>query len=221
MALFTIFFMGNKIKRSVFNTSIFTLVIFLFLIILNYIVAPGSQKFLKYGFHMMNITSCVLILTHIKNNRSSDYFLGIIRNILKIILYFSILNFLGILLDRVEDSLTGEILIPEMHTTITDTIREQTKALAEVVGNSIWETLPVIDTLVSQSHSVEESLLDVNWRPALTVIGADGIPSVQNAGNVLRTNTDLKLSFRIPPGIKANYVEKIIKQKLENETRGP
>ena len=87
--------MGNKIKRSVFNTSIFTLVIFLFLIILNYIVAPGSQKFLKYGFHMMNITSCVLILTHIKNNRSSDYFLGIIRNILKIILYFSILNFLA------------------------------------------------------------------------------------------------------------------------------
>ena len=120
-----------------------------------------------------------------------------------------------ILLDRVEDSLTGEILIPEMHTTITDTIREQAKALAEVVGNSIWETLPVIDTLVSQSDSVEESLLDVNWRPALTVIGADGMPSVQNAGNVLRTNTDLKLSFRIPPGIKADFVEKIIKQKLE------
>ena len=95
VALFTIFFIGNKIKRSVFNTSIFTLVIFLFLIILNYIVAPGSQKFLKYGFHMMNITSCVLILTHFKNNRSSDYFLGIIRNILQIILYFSILNFLA------------------------------------------------------------------------------------------------------------------------------
>ena len=95
VALFTIFFMGSKIKRSVFNTSIFTLVIFLFLIILNYIVAPGSQKFLKYGFHMMNITSCVLILTHFKNNRSSDYFLGRIRDILKIILYFSILNFLA------------------------------------------------------------------------------------------------------------------------------
>ena len=39
---------------------------------------------------------------------------------------------------------------------------------------------------------------------------------VQNAGNVLRTNTDLKLSFRIPPGIKASSVEKIIKQKLED-----
>jgi len=120
-----------------------------------------------------------------------------------------------ILLDRIEDSDTGEVLIPEMHTTITNTIREQAAALAEVIGNSIWESLPVLDTLISQSGSVEESLLDVNWRPALSIIGADGIPSVQNAGNVLRTNTDLKLSFRIPPGISANVVEKIIKQKLE------
>lgn len=120
-----------------------------------------------------------------------------------------------ILLDRIEDSATGEILIPEMHTTISNTIREQAVALAEVIGNSIWETLPVVDTLISESESVEESLLDVNWRPALGIIGADGMPSVQNAGNVLRTNTDLKLSFRIPPGISSIVVEKIIKQRLE------
>jgi hypothetical protein len=54
---------------------------------------PESQEYLKYGFHLMNITSCVLILTHFRNNRSTDYFLGIIRGILKLILYFSILNF--------------------------------------------------------------------------------------------------------------------------------
>ncbi|MFQ3343569.1 MAG: M20/M25/M40 family metallo-hydrolase [Candidatus Poseidoniales archaeon] len=121
-----------------------------------------------------------------------------------------------LLLDRVEDSATGKILIPEMHTQISDTIRNQAAALAEVIGNSIWEGLPVVDTLISQSSSVEESLLDVNWRPALGIIGADGIPSVQAAGNVLRTNTDLKLSFRIPPGVNSELVEKIIKEKLEN-----
>ena len=121
-----------------------------------------------------------------------------------------------LLLDRVEDSATGKILIPEMHAQISDTIRNQAAALAEVIGNSIWEGLPVVDTLISQSSSVEESLLDVNWRPALGVIGADGIPSVQAAGNVLRTNTDLKLSFRIPPGVNSELVEKIIKEKLEN-----
>jgi acetylornithine deacetylase/succinyl-diaminopimelate desuccinylase-like protein len=120
-----------------------------------------------------------------------------------------------ILLDRIEDSATGEILIPEMFVKISDTIRKQAVALAEVIGNTIWEELPVVDTLVSQSESVQESLLDINWRPALGVIGADGIPSVQAAGNVLRTNTDLMLSFRIPPGVNSEVVEKIIKDKLE------
>jgi hypothetical protein len=104
VALFTIVFMGHQIKKSIFNASLFTLFIFLSLIILNYIVAPGSQKFLKYGFHLMNITSCVLILTHFRNNRSTDYFLGIIRWILKIILYFSVLNFLAYFI--IKDNLT-------------------------------------------------------------------------------------------------------------------
>ena len=121
-----------------------------------------------------------------------------------------------ILLDRIEDSSTGEILIPEMHVPISDKIKNQASELAKVIGNSIWEGLPVVDTLISQSSSVEESLLDVNWRPALGIIGADGMPSVQSAGNVLRTNTDLKLSFRIPPGVNAEFVEKIVKEKLED-----
>ncbi|MCP2502815.1 MAG: M20/M25/M40 family metallo-hydrolase [Candidatus Thalassarchaeaceae archaeon] len=121
-----------------------------------------------------------------------------------------------ILLDRIEDSSTGEILIPEMHVPISDKIKNQASELAKVIGNSIWEGLPVVDTLISQSSSVEESLLDINWRPALGIIGADGMPSVQSAGNVLRTNTDLKLSFRIPPGVNAESVEKIVKEKLED-----
>ena len=37
------------------------------------------------------------------------------------------------------------------------------------------------------------------WRPALSVVGSDGLPTVENAGNVLRPYTVLKLSMRIPP----------------------
>ena len=58
-------------------------------------------------------------------------------------------------------------------------------------------------------------ILGMNWQPSLCVIGADGLPSVQTAGNVLRTNTDLKLSFRIPPGVDADPLEPILKQILE------
>ena len=95
VSIFTILFMGRHIKKSIFNSSLFTLFVFSSLIILNYIVVPVDQSFLKYGFHLMNITSCVLIFTHFKNNRNQEYFLERIRHILKIILYFSIINFLA------------------------------------------------------------------------------------------------------------------------------
>ncbi len=119
------------------------------------------------------------------------------------------------LLDRVENSQTGEVLIPEMHVEISDKIKREADTLGKILGDELWKSLPVVDTLEAQSKGSSEMLLDVNWRPALSVIGADGIPPVQTAGNVLRTNTDLKLSFRIPPGVKADEVQKIVKATLE------
>ena len=119
------------------------------------------------------------------------------------------------LLDRIENSQTGEVLIPEMHVDISDNIMQQATALAEVLGDELWSSLPTVETLESQSKDASEMLLDINWRPALSVIGADGIPSVQSAGNVLRTNTDLKISFRIPPGVNAEEVQDVVKQILE------
>ena len=44
------------------------------------------------------------------------------------------------------------------------------------------------------------------WKPQLCVTGAEGIPPVDGAGNVLRSFTKLKLSVRLPPtadGVKA------------------
>jgi acetylornithine deacetylase/succinyl-diaminopimelate desuccinylase-like protein len=37
------------------------------------------------------------------------------------------------------------------------------------------------------------------WRPTLSIIGAAGLPLPEDAGNVLRPFTTLKLSFRLPP----------------------
>ena len=119
------------------------------------------------------------------------------------------------LLDRVEDSNSGQILIPEMHVDITDELRSKAKALASVVGDSLWKQLPTVDTLLPVSNNTADLILGMNWQPSLCVIGADGLPSVQAAGNVLRTNTDLKLSFRIPPGVDADALEPILKEILE------
>ncbi|MCP2503449.1 MAG: M20/M25/M40 family metallo-hydrolase [Candidatus Thalassarchaeaceae archaeon] len=120
-----------------------------------------------------------------------------------------------ILLDRVEDSNSGEILIPEMHVEISDKVRKEAEDLGGLLGDELWSQLPVVDNLKPQNEGAAEILLDMNWRPAMSVIGADGLPPTQTAGNVLRTNTDLKLSFRIPPGVSAEKIDLILKEKFE------
>ena len=120
-----------------------------------------------------------------------------------------------ILLDRVEDSNSGEILVPEMHVEISDKVRKEAEDLGGLLGDELWSQLPVVDNLKPQNEGAAEILLDMNWRPAMSVIGADGLPPTQTAGNVLRTNTDLKLSFRIPPGVSAEKIDLILKEKFE------
>ena len=120
-----------------------------------------------------------------------------------------------ILLDRVEDSKSGEILIPEMHVQISDKVRKEAEELGSLLGDELWSQLPVVESLRPQNEGAAEILLDMNWRPAMSVIGADGMPSTQTAGNVLRTNTDLKLSFRLPPGVAAEEIDVILKEKFE------
>jgi acetylornithine deacetylase/succinyl-diaminopimelate desuccinylase-like protein len=42
-------------------------------------------------------------------------------------------------------------------------------------------------------------VLNRSWRPFVELIGVDGVPAAQKAGNVLRPSTTLRLSLRIPP----------------------
>jgi len=120
-----------------------------------------------------------------------------------------------ILLDRVEDSNTGEILIPELYADISPEIMKQAEALAKITEKTLRQKFPKVNSLEFISESTLDMILGMNWKPSLCIIGADGIPSIQDSGNVLRTNTDLNLSFRIPPGVDANIAISKVKDILE------
>ena len=60
-----------------------------------------------------------------------------------------------------------------------------------------------------------ELILNKTWRPALSITGVDGIPALQDAGNVLRTHTTLTLSLRVPPTLDALKGAHILKEALE------
>ena len=60
-----------------------------------------------------------------------------------------------------------------------------------------------------------EALLNRTWRPALSITGADGLPAIANAGNVLRPQTSLKLSLRLPPTVDGAQAARTLQRLLE------
>ena len=102
------------------------------------------------------------------------------------------------LLDRVEDAVTGELNVPELHVDIPADRRAQAEATAAEYPEAANEH-PYVPGLRPMVTEPVEQLLSRTWRPSLSYTGVDGMPSVAKAGNVLRPFTALQLSFRLPP----------------------
>lgn len=118
------------------------------------------------------------------------------------------------LLSRIEDENTGEIKPEWLHTKISDKMREQATQIINMNSESD-DDFPLLEGVEKQVNDPLDIFLTMNLSPSLSVIGADGIPSIQDAGNVLRTNTDLKISIRTPPGISADEVAIKVQKLLE------
>lgn len=121
-----------------------------------------------------------------------------------------------ILLSRIEDAATGEVLLREAHAPeIPATRIEQCRLIAAQLGDrshAIVSPLPGAELL---SKDNAELLLAKAWKPGLAVTGCDGIPSVGDGSNVMRTRTALKLSLRLPPGVNAEVTAAALKRVLE------
>jgi len=101
------------------------------------------------------------------------------------------------LLDRLEDSTSGRILLPELHVEIPED--RQRQAVETGAEFHIEDDFPWVDGARPMTDGSAEQLLARTWRPTLSVTGVGGIPPIASAGNVLRPTTALALSLRIPP----------------------
>ena len=119
------------------------------------------------------------------------------------------------LLDRIEDATTGHVLPAEFHAPIPAERVEQAGRAAEILGDIVISRYPFANGTQPMVTDRAEALLNRTWRPALSVIGADGLPSSANAGNVLRPQTSLKLSLRLPPPIDGDLASQHLKRLLE------
>lgn len=120
------------------------------------------------------------------------------------------------LLSRIEDEETGQINLPELFTEIPAHRRKEAELMIQTLGGQD-EPFPYAGDMKPSTGDPVEGVLKRTWKPALSVIGVDGIPSVKDAGNVLRPYTSLKLSMRIPPLVDGKTAINAIKAVLEKE----
>jgi len=123
------------------------------------------------------------------------------------------------LISRLEDESTGEILVPELHCDIPDHRYAEADKMASAL-NGDFGSFPWHDTTSPMTKNSLDGLIGRTWKPTLSVVGSDGIPSIQNGGNVLRPYTKLKLSFRLPPTVNCNIamntVDKVLRKNPPN-----
>jgi acetylornithine deacetylase/succinyl-diaminopimelate desuccinylase-like protein len=121
------------------------------------------------------------------------------------------------LLNRIEDEATGRVLVPEYHVPIPPARVAEARTAAAILGSSVHEEFPFVTGAGPATNDLAELILNRDWRPALAIIGADGLPTIGDAGNVLRPMTALKLSLRIPPGCDPKRANQSMKEILEKD----
>jgi acetylornithine deacetylase/succinyl-diaminopimelate desuccinylase-like protein len=103
------------------------------------------------------------------------------------------------LLARLENPVTGDLLLDELHVTLPADRRAQASAAAQVLGKSVAGKLPWAPGVQPVSNDPAELIINSSWRGSLAVTGAEGLPALGSAGNVLLPELALKLSMRLPP----------------------
>ena len=118
------------------------------------------------------------------------------------------------LLSRIEDETTGRILVDGMHVEIPAERLKQAGKVAEVLGDEVYSKFPFLEGMVPMSDDLTELVLNRTWRPALSITGADGLPALSSAGNVLRPHTSVKLSLRLPPTLDGKRGGELLQDAL-------
>jgi acetylornithine deacetylase/succinyl-diaminopimelate desuccinylase-like protein len=121
------------------------------------------------------------------------------------------------LLSRLEDEETGDILPQIFHTPIPKQAIENAAVTAQILGDEVYSKLPFLKDVRPVSENPAELILNRTWRPALSITGAAGLPLLQDAGNVLRPMTAIRVSLRVPPGCDVASASQYLKTLFEND----
>ncbi|MGI9272187.1 MAG: M20 family metallopeptidase [Woeseiaceae bacterium] len=121
------------------------------------------------------------------------------------------------LLSRVEDESTGQLKPEGLFVDIPKQRTDQAEKAAATLGESVYMKYPWAVDTPAPDETPYELLLNNTWRPTLSITGADGLPSLVDAGNVQLPFNTLKLSFRLPPTCDGDVAADSVKKTLESD----
>ena len=121
------------------------------------------------------------------------------------------------LLSRLEDEATGRIKPEAFYVEVPKQRIEQARRVAETLGSAVHDKFPFVEGMRPVTDDLAELILNRTWRPQLAVTGVDGLPPLGSAGNVLRPQTAVKLSLRLPPTLDGARAAQALKKLLETD----
>jgi len=121
------------------------------------------------------------------------------------------------LLARLENPVTGDMLLEELHVNLPKDRRAQITAAARVLGDTVAGKLPWAAGVHALSNDPAELIINNTWRATLAVTGAEGLPALGSAGNVLLPEIACKLSLRLPPTCDATRAMQAVREVFERE----
>jgi acetylornithine deacetylase/succinyl-diaminopimelate desuccinylase-like protein len=119
------------------------------------------------------------------------------------------------LIERLEDGATGRILPATFHADIPGERLAQAGQTAAIIGDLAIREYPFAGATQPMAEDITDAILNRTWRPALSTIGADGLPPIADAGNVLRPSTSFMLSLRLPPTVDGEEATQAMKLLFE------
>lgn len=117
------------------------------------------------------------------------------------------------LLDRIEDADTGEVVLGELSVDVPAERQSQLRQVADALGDEAGR-FPLVPGARPMGSDAGDRLVRSTWKPSVAVTGADGLPPVSQAGNVLRPLTRVKLAIRLPPTCDADRAADALEQAL-------